>query len=146
MLIMGSLFIMLVLTVFSIVLGSGWASSPINLTVDNDAIVNGSSSSFIIEGEDLIFNIDPLTGAIAIIAVIGVIAIVAGLQILGSGLSDTSIRMGVLATVYTGIWVVLSVLALSLIFSIEVFGAIIYITLTLVYVVGVIQKMAGGND
>jgi len=88
------------------------------------------------------FNIDPLTGAIVIITIIGAISIVIGIQILGSGLADWSIRTAMLTTVYISLWAVLTALSMSLIIEIEMFGGLIYIALTIGYTIGVIQKLS----
>ena len=89
------------------------------------------------------FNIDPLEGAIMIIIAIAVATAFVGIKVLGSGLSDPSVRVLITATAYTGLWLVLSVLASPLLFEIEVFGSLIYVSLSIIYVIGVIEKMTG---
>jgi len=87
------------------------------------------------------FNITLVTGAIAIIMVIGLLALGLGIRVLGSGLSETSVKTLVGGIAYTGIWMVLSVMSMPLILNIETFGTIIYVILTVGYVLGVIQKL-----
>jgi len=94
--------------------------------------------------EDVYFEIDPVVGAIVILIVIGIIGAILGIQILGSGLSDWSVRLGILIFTYLGLWVLLTILSMPLIKSIEVFGSIIYISLTIGYTIGVIQKLSEG--
>jgi len=93
--------------------------------------------------EDVFFEIDPVLGAIVIFITIGIIAGILGIQIIGSGLSDWSVRVGVLLLAYGGLWALLSILSMPLIKSIEVFGVIIYISLTIGYTVGVIERIGG---
>jgi len=50
------------------------------------------------------------------------------------------------AILYFGIWSLLSSISAPLIFGIEYFGTLIYITLTIGYVIGVIQKQTGGSS
>ena len=89
------------------------------------------------------FNFDPLLGAIVLISIVAVGVVLLGLRILGSGLSDDSIRIVCVALCYIGIWMFLSVLAMPLLFSIELFGTLIYTALTIGYTIGVIEKMSG---
>lgn len=93
--------------------------------------------------EDVFFEIDPIIGAIVILLVIGIIAGILGIQIVGSGLSDWSVRTGVMLLAYGGLWSLLTILSMDLIKSIEVFGVIIYISLTIGYVIGVIERIGG---
>jgi len=139
-----TLSILLILTLLSVILGQDFISNAFNQAVDGSTIVNGSTSTFSISGQTVLFEIDAITGAIAMIIIISTIGAVAGIQVLGSGLSSESVRMILIAVSYTGIWGVLSVLSFPLIISIVNFGQIIYIGLTILFVIGVIQKI-GGN-
>lgn len=145
MIIAGCLLILMVLSLFSIILGSSFMGIASLQTIDNTAIVNGTSSTFVIEGVEVVFSIDPVAGAIAMIITFGTVAALLGMQFLGSGLSDASVRIVSIGIIYTTIWTLLSILAIPLMFAIEVFGALIYVTLTLAYVVGVAQKIGGGG-
>jgi hypothetical protein len=86
--------------------------------------------------------IDEITGALAIIiALIGISAIV-GIKVLGSGISEQSVRTIIIIVGYGSIWGVFSVLAINLISSIELFGWVLYIALTVVYAIGVMNKLS----
>lgn len=144
-----TLMVLIVLMMFSLVLGSGFISELVNVGIDNSAIVNGSVTTYIVTPEDILFSIDTsnlIVAGIAVLVTIIAIAAITGIQVLASGLSPQSVRIIILLTGYTGLWTVLSILAFNLINSIEVFGSIIYITLTIGYVIGVIQNISGGND
>lgn len=140
-----TLTILLVLTLISIILGSNFTDSLVETTIDSEVIVDDVVGTFVIEGTNVVINIDPFIGAIAIIIVIATLGALFGIQVLASGLSPESVRVLIIAVAYTGLWTVLSVLALPLISSIEIFGSLIYVVLTIGYVIGVIGKV-GGNE
>lgn len=136
---------LLVLTFIAIIFGSDFVS----VTIEQEAIstwlkLNNTLTESRIEQMNTVVNIDALTGAIAIIIALAMVTSVIGLRILGSGLSDESVRTLTIAIIYTGIWTLLSVLAYPLFASIELFGVLIYVALTIVFVIGVIEKIAGG--
>ena len=143
MLISLTLFLMGLITFFSVILGSTLTGATETTDIQNDLIVNGSTTTLEISGSH-VFNIDAVVGAIAIIILITVIAGIIGIRILGSGLSDNSVKYITLGIVFSGIWTILSVLSWNLITSIEVFGGTIYVFLTIMYVIGVVRKFAGG--
>lgn len=84
-------------------------------------------------------------GIISFIIVIVVLASVVGINVVGSGLSDSSVRTITIGTAWGGMWLVFTVLSLPLMLSIEVFGVFIYVILTVLYVIGVYQKIGGGD-
>lgn len=86
--------------------------------------------------------IDSITGALAIIIVLISIAVIVGIQILGSGISEQSVRTIIIIVGYASIWGFFSVLSLNLIMSIELFGWIMYVVLTIIYMIGVMNKLS----
>jgi len=146
MLISITLLILILITLFSIVAGNSFTGSVIKNVIDNDLIVNGTGTSVGIESTDVLFNVDPVIGFTVTIIVIVGLATAIGIQVLGSGLSPSSVRIMIIGIAYSGVWIVFSLLAEPLISSIEIFGTLIYISLTIGYVIGVIQKMSGGGD
>ena len=144
MIIILTLVVLILLTFISVIFGNEFIGIPLEQELDFQVIVNGSVSTVKIEGETMLFNIDPILGTIAIIIAIGVFSGLIGVRILGSGISETSVRIISIGVVHTGLWLMLSILAMPLIISIEVFGTIIYIALTLGYTIGVIQKISEG--
>jgi len=139
------LLILTVLSLFSVVLGSSFFGIITEQTISNTAIVNGSTTTFVVETTTFFFNIDPIAGMIANIIGWSSLALIIGIRLFGTGLSDESVRIGSLAIIYTAIWTILSALVIPLMFAIEIFGVLIYITLTIAYAIGVIQKIAGGS-
>lgn len=149
MLISLSLLIMMVIVFFSLVLGNDFIGVIQGITINNSAVINGSTSTVLIEGGNVLFKIDTsnliVSGLALLITVVGV-AIGTGVQILGSGLSSSSVRILVLLWAYYGLWITITILGVNLIASIETFGTVIYIMITIAYSVGVIKKISGGNE
>lgn len=139
-----TLTILLVITMFSFILGGQLIDVPIEVEIKGSSKLGGTSTAFEIPFGDIVLKIDPTAGLIVIFIVVIVIAVILGIQILASGLSPESIRFIMNAILYFGLWSLLSVLASGLIFGIAIFGTIIYISLTIGYVIGVIQKISGG--
>ena len=141
-----TLTILLVLVLLSQILGGDFVDIPISIIVKGKQKLGIVTTNFEFPIGDFIISIDPVAGLIVIFIVIMVIAGLLGIQILASGLSPESIRFMMNAILYFGIWSLLSTMCFGLITSIEIFGTLIYITLTIAYVIGVIQKLSGGND
>jgi len=131
MLIMLSLLPLIVLTFLSVMFGNDFLSA----TVESGWITDDAS----------VFEIDPFIGMIAILLIIAIFSLVIGFNILASGFSDTGVKALSTGLLYTGLWAVLSVLAFPLFKDIKVFGTLIYVALTIIYVIGVIEKMYGGG-
>ena len=148
MLITLSLAIIIVIVMFSLILGKDIISTITEIGVDNESLVDGVPITYVVENVDVIFTIDIsnlVVAGIVLLSAIILIATITGIQVLGSGLSPASVRIYILLTGFVGIWGTLSILALDLIISIQIFGSVIYITLTLMYTIGVIQKITGSE-
>jgi hypothetical protein len=76
------------------------------------------------------------TGLIALIIVLVVVGVVAGIRVLGSGLSSYSVMLIHKSTVYYGLWGVFSAFSFGLFLGIPIFGVLIWFALTLVYSIG----------
>lgn len=143
-----SMSVLIVLSLFSLILGESFIGTSINVLVDNSALINGSTTTFEVIGQDILFQIDTsvlINAGIALIVAVSITATLTGIQVVGSGLNAESVRIIILITGYVGIWTSLSIIAFNLIITIEVFGSIIYITLTIGYSIGVLQKISGGE-
>jgi hypothetical protein len=140
-----TLFILGVLTIFSIVLGSNLSGTILENVYDGDLIVNGTTTTLEFSGDDMLFAIDPTVATIGVFVIIIAIVAVLGIQVLGSGLSQESIRVIMACILYGAVWGLLSLLAMPLILAIEVFGTVIYMVLLIGYIVGVIQNIVGGE-
>lgn len=119
-----SLTMILVITFFNVILGASFsrynAGTPYGVNV----------------------GINEITGSIAIIIALVSIAVVVGLQIFGSGISEQSVRTIIVIIGYASIWGIFSSLSLNLIVSIETFGVLIYLFITILYTIGVMEKIS----
>lgn len=95
---------------------------------------------------DTSFNLNSALGVIGIILAVMVVATVAGITVVGTGENSFSIGVIVLGGVYLSLWGVFSLLALSLMVQIPVFGVVMYFVLTLVYTLGIIKSFKGEPD
>jgi len=135
-----SLGIMVILSIFSIVLGSSFISIDFQTKWVRAGTAGTQVSS---RFEELTFSIHELEGMLIIITIIIAFSTLVGIKILASGLSDSTVNIISVATAYGGIWAVLSVLSAGMIRDIELFGALMYITLTIAFVIGIVQKHIG---
>lgn len=144
-----ALMVLLILIFFNLILGQDFIGDFVPVgDIDSSVLVDGVSSTFVQEAENIFFYIDTTSLVIAGISILTTIIIVAsitGISVLGSGLNPQSSKIIVVITAYIGLWFSLSVLAFSLIISIPVFGTLIYIGITIGYSIGVIQKISGGD-
>lgn len=124
MLIEISLGLLLVITFFNVVLGSSFS----NYTLESEY---GAT-----------IGIDSITGALAIIIALIAIAVLIGAKILGSGLSEQSVRSILIIVGYGSLWGFFSILSMNLIIAIQIFGIIIYVLLTIMYAIGVMSKLS----
>ncbi len=134
---------MFVITIFSIILGNSLTGLFLENLIDNNQITNGTTDYWGNPINEATFGLDPITGGIALILVLVVIGAAIGVHFVGSGLSESSQRIILVGIFYVGIWTILSLLALPLIISIEIFGLLFYLTLTIAYAYGVIGKYFG---
>lgn len=137
--------IMMVLTLFSIIAGNSFIGIITEGLVDNSALINGTTTTFEIPVDDFVFGLDPIWGGLALITALATIGAIITIQIVGSGLSANGTRIIMVSIFYIGIWTILSFLAEPLISSISVFGSLMYLTLTLLYAIGVVSKYFGGG-
>lgn len=148
MLITATLLILLVIGLLSLMLGGNFFGQVVSVAVDNTAIVNGSITTYVVEATDVLFFIDTsslLTAGIALLITLAIVAGITGIQVVGSGLNPESAKIIITLTGFGGLWAVISFLAFNLIISIEIFGSLIYIMLTIGYSIGVVKRISGGS-
>ena len=119
-----SLMILIVITLFSVILGGTLVAGLANVAINNDALVDGVSSTFEVVGQDVIFSIDTtslIVAGISLIVAIIIVATITGITVLGSGLNPQSARIVIFLTGYIGIWSTLTALAFNLIANIIFF-------------------------
>lgn len=92
------------------------------------------------------FDLSSPLGLIAIFSVAIVAACFVGFTFLGSGLSEFSQNATMVSIVYLSLWAVLSAAMLTLIGEIPVFGTLIWLILTMMYMIGTVSDVIGGGD
>lgn len=130
-LLMGIVMLMLVLTILSIVSGNSFIGYSAGDSYS--AVINGTTVDYTISSAG--FNIDAYAGAIGWFFIIIGIGVGSGIAVLGSGLSDVSVNLLYKAIFYAALWGILSVFPISLMFGIYLFGPLLYISLTIIYVI-----------
>lgn len=118
-----------------------------NVTVGNETDVSGglwensTESGVELEGYSLTAGFDPLYGAIAIVVGSLAVAILAGVKVLGSGLSDFTVKMIVKVAVFYSFWILVSMFAVNAFALFPLgFGWLIYLLMTLMYGFGVMEE------
>lgn len=116
--------------------------------------INGSGTLFqngtetelgIPEDTQLVFDIDFVTGFLAVIIGIAILGAVLGITVLGSGLSERTQRIILVSAVGLGLWAIFSLLTYDLIASIPVFSTMMWLGFTFIYMIGFIKEINGGN-
>jgi hypothetical protein len=125
-----------------------------SFTIDSDTFTgtqtqNQDTTSFSMSTTYGTFSPDLTNGIIAIIIALIAVGAVAGIRVLGSGISETSVRIIYNSVFFYALWGILSVFALnganndglnSLPFSI---GYILWFLMTLFYSLGIVQQING---
>lgn len=127
MLIERSLLMLLVIVLFNVVLGASFSSYTLNTPYAQP------------------IGIDAVTGALAIIIVLISIAVIVGIKVFGSGISEQSVHTIIVIVGYGSLWGFFSALSLNLIISIELFGWLMYLVLSIIYTIGVMNKISGSG-
>lgn len=105
--------------------------------------LNETSQELELETASLELDFTMVTGLVAII--VGAIALgLIGLNVLGSGLPDSSVKIIWNGIVFYGLWSIFSVLGYTALVSIPLFGVMLWFFLTFFYTLGVFGKM--GSD
>ena len=141
LLILLPLTILLFLTIFSIIFGATFTSVSLDTFVSNNTIINGTTTTIGLGGDDIYFDIDPLIGATIWIVAIIILAALISIKFLGSGMGPEGVRTTLIGTAYGAVWILLSVYSNPLITQIEIVGSLLYISLTIIYALGVIRSL-----
>jgi len=110
-------------------------------TLQQNQTLDGTESELEIEGGSL--NIDFTMSVGLIVIIISAIALgLIGINVLGSGLSDNSVKIIWNGIIYYGLWGIFSALGFNVFTLIPVgFGLLIWFILTMVYSLGVFHQM-----
>ncbi|MEN6622643.1 MAG: hypothetical protein ABFD50_13960 [Smithella sp.] len=119
-----------------------------DFSANSSMIVNGTSSNINIPVGTFTFAISATQGAIAVMMSIIVLGSLIGIRVMGSGILGMSAEIIVKGAFYFALWGLFSVFAQPLIAAIPIFGILIYLMLTIMYIIGFVQNLSGGpaND
>lgn len=116
--------ILILLTFLSMLINSGGLTS-----------VGGAFNGFS-------FGFDPVLGLIGIVIGIVAVASITGIQVLGSGLQEQSVKTITVSILYGSLWAIFSIFSSPFFLSIAIFGALFWCGLTILYVLGIWQKIS----
>lgn len=111
-------------------------------------ILNSTSSTLSQGSSDAIFDINMISGIVALIIGLVAVGVVAGIHVFGSGLSDYSVQLIHKSTFYYGLWGIFSALSFTCFNSIPVIGLFLWLGMTLIYTIGFAQSLntsSGGS-
>lgn len=135
--------VLVILSFIVLTFGNSFSFYSDTNTIDSVITVNGTIQEFS-SIYSLNFGISIQEGILSIIIGLSVVVGLIGIQLVGSGLSDESVRILTIIIVFVGLWMFLSSFTYELFTMIEYFW-LIYWFFTFLYVFGVIEKIAGGN-
>ena len=117
------------------------------LPINGSQTINGSIST-VDQSLQYSFGISLTQGFVAFIITIIGIGIGAGIKVVGTGLDSVTVMLIIKGTFYLSLWGIMSAFAYTLITAIWLVGAVIYLVLTLLYIIGFIEtiNMAGGSE
>lgn len=103
--------------------------------------VNGTSTSLGFNIADFTLSFDLETSMIAILASFIIVAVVVGLNIVGSGMSDFGGKAVYTSLIMMAIWAIATGLCSEMFFAIPVFGLLLYFGLTVTYGMGIVEAI-----
>jgi len=113
--------------------------------VNASQYINGTETEFVSDIDSGFFDINMVTGFLVLVLGLVVVGVVAGIRILGSGLSEYSVNLIHKSVVYYGIWGVLSAIGYGVFLTFPYgFGVILWFGLTFVYTLGFFQTLEKG--
>jgi len=140
--------ILLMIVVINFIGGNTLSGDGFAVNTTGDSTINGTTSTYEAQGGG-IFGFDLFSGDGLLVTMIalGAVGIVAGIQLFGSGLSETSQRMIVLSVSFLGLWGALSIMAKDTITEgTGWFGIILYLVLTIIYGIGFAFMFTGSDS
>ena len=109
------------------------------------ANISGVNQTVVLPEKQVKFDAWLATGIMALLAGALVIGGAAGIRALGSGLSDTTQQMIFQAAIYLGLWASFSIMASIYLMDSDLnnMGLMLWIFLTVLYVIGFSQEISG---
>jgi len=111
-------------------------------SVNASQFINGTETAYLSDVDAGRFDINMTSGFLALVLGLVVVGVVAGVRILGSGLSEYSVNLIHKSVVYYGIWGVLSVISYGVFLTFPFgFGIVLWFGLTFIYTLGFFQTL-----
>lgn len=129
-------------------------SSTIGTTLNSNYSSQSANGTFIEDGTEKSLSTDygeynlatnETQGIIAIVIAVSVIGSLIGIRVLGSGLSEMTVKILYNTIFFYGIWALFSALSLQWFILIPIGGWIIYFVLTGTLSFGIVQQINGGS-
>lgn len=121
-------------------------ANPVVNPTTGQLIQNETTNQLTTSGSDETFNIDFLTGFIALIIGVVIIGVVAGVKFLGSGLSGQAQKLIFYSAICFGLWGIFSALTYTMLASIPSFGLILWLSFTMIYMFGFFKEINMGSS
>lgn len=135
------IFIMVILTIWNLIFSATFISYDISSSYSAETMINGTTTTYN-SSQVGTFSLDSVSGALTWIIVIVALVSAIGLNVFGSGLSETSVKTILIATIWTCVFGIFSLFAYPLINSIPYnLGNLFFIFLTIIFCVGVFKQM-----
>lgn len=142
------LLILVIVTVYAFLGGGNVTGGGAYVNTSGDITVNGTTSTFD-GGTGGIFSFDLFTGdgLLVVLLVLVAAAILLGISVFGSGLSEFSQNLVLKSVGFFGLWAALVLFSSSIITNgTGIYGVLIYFGLTLMYGVGFISDVSGSGN
>ena len=153
---MNSLIVYPLIIMFVVAMGSQIYSASLTTFAYNGTLTTGQNGSQTLdevtydlspEQTDAVFDINLSSGFLALVIGLVAVGILAGIKVLGSGLSNFSVALIYKSTTYYGIWGVFSALSYAVFASFPYnFGILFWFGLTLIYSLGFFQTLGSGGS
>jgi len=143
------LFILFLITIFTQLINIGNTSFGYEGSqeqgISGTQTLNETENTLEVAGGSLSLDYNLTVGIVAIIVSAIVLGLI-GINVLGSGLPDFSVKIIWNGIIFYGLWAIFSVTGYNFFASIPVIGVVLWVALTLVYGLGVFGRMGGSND
>lgn len=144
---------MFIITIFSLVYVGGTYSSDTNnyseqtgIEVPKEGSGSTNATVKIPQAKQQTFDISTAQGIMLILTVAVAVGIIAGIKILGSGLSDISQSMIFTGLLFGGLWACLSIVSATFLFD-TIITLMLWSIITIMYIIGMGIHLSGsGSD
>jgi hypothetical protein len=112
-----------------------------SVAINGTFVESGTEKSLATSENEYSFSTNETQGIMAIVIAVSVIGSIIGIRVLGSGLSEITIKILYNTIFFYGVWALFSVFSLGLLLLIPIGGWIIYFILTGMLSFGIVQQI-----